>query len=94
MKKIIISLIIIANLGLLSCQLWLSLSRATDGSQLVALRDEVSVLKSQNHQLQVEIYAQSSLSQIQIRSFQNRLSRVGTKFVITQNSLAQAAVIP
>lgn len=94
MKKIIISFLVILNLILLGGQLWLSVARATDGSQLVALRDEASILKSQNHQLQVEIYTQSSLSQIQIRSSQNQLSRVSTKFVTTQNPLAQAAVIP
>ncbi len=94
MKKIIISFLVILNLIFLGGQLWLSVARATDGAKLVALRDQVNILNSQNHQLQVEIYAQSSLSQIQSRSSQVHLSQINTKFVTAQSSLAQVATTP
>ena len=68
----------------------MSVARATDGSELVSLRDEINALNSQNHSLKVEIYTQSSLSQILLKSNQLQLSRAKIQFMSPANPLAQA----
>lgn len=90
MKKTIISFLVILNLILLGGQLWLSVARATDGSKLVNLRDQITTLNSQNHSLQIEIYSQSSLSQVLQKSNQLQLSRAKIQFMSPVNPLAQA----
>lgn len=91
MKKTIISFLVILNLILLGSQLWLSVARATDGSKLVNLREEINTLNSKNHALKVEIYTQSSLGQIEERSSQLQLLHAQAKYISPANSLAQAA---
>lgn len=94
MKKIIIITIVAINIVLLASQLWLSFSRATDGSDLVTLKEQLDKLKSNNRELEAQIYNLSSLSNIQIRATAQNLSVATSQFVSTSNPLAQAAGMP
>lgn len=89
MKKLTIYIILI-NLVLLLGQVYLSAKRATDGSELTELYNEIAAVEKENQHLRADYYAASSVAEIQKRSEELQLFKVTAQFYTVTLPVAQA----
>lgn len=86
-----LKLLIIVNLLLLSGQVFPSFGRATQGSELGRLQNQVRTLAQENQRLREAIYSSSSLSHIWTLAGELNLQPRSVNFL---NSLPVAAARP